>query len=414
MKVLVISSNGFSKTLNNGKTLESMFSAFKKEELCQIVTRPQNLIDFNYCNSIYCISQIQVIKCALTGRKSGYLLQPSNNESSSASFDKLLKVKRCIPNVLREYASNLTNWQNESFWDWLKAENPNLVFVVGGSTFLHSIAIIVSGKLKIPLTTFFTDDYIIYPKPKGFFGTYFRERLRKSYIQIIEKSARCFAIGDEMSREYNDYFGKCFLPIMNSLPPQQMIRNKIHKNQIVISYFGGIHLNRWRMLVRFSSLLPRNCVLNVYSAAKLNSKITKAFDESGIKFKGCVSGNLLRESMHESNILLHVESDDPTNRRLTKLSISTKIPEYLMSGRCIIGFGPIEVASMKEIQNNHVGYVIDSSMNDSEISAYIASILSKTPELELIGIKGYEFALKKYDGKKNAMFFRNQLESITK
>lgn len=412
MKVLVISSNGFSKTLNNGKTLESMFSAFKKEELCQIVTRPQKLIDFDYCKSIYCISQIQVLKCGLTGGESGYILQPFNNETSSASFDKLLKVKQFIPDCLREYASNLNNWQNESLWNWLNAEQPNVVFVVGGSTFLHSIAILISEKLKIPISTFFTDDYIIYPKPKGIFGLFLKKRLKKSYIQVVEKSEICFAIGDEMSREYTDYFGKRFLPIMNSLPPQQMRKNVFHDNQIVISYFGGIHLNRWRMLVRFSYLLPRNCVLNVYSAAKLNSTIIKAFNESGINFKGCVSGNLLRESMLNSNILLHVESDDPLNRRLTKLSISTKIPEYLMSGRCIIGFGPIEVASMKEIQNNHVGFVIDSSMSDAEISSYIATILSNTSEVEQIGIRGHEFALKKYDGKRNALFFRNQLESI--
>jgi len=413
MKALIISANGFSKVLNNGKTLESMFSAFRKEELCQIITRPQRLIDFDYCNSFYCISQIQVLKCGMTCKKSGYLLQYYNNENSSNSFDKLSKAKKYIPDILREFASNMNNWDNEFLWNWLKDESPNIVFVVGGSTFLHSIAIKISETLKLPLFTFFTDDYIIYPKQKGLFGSLIKNRLKKSYIRVIKESEKCFAIGDEMSREYHEFFGKCFIPIMNALPPQQMRKNIYNGNQIVISYFGGIHLNRWRMLVRFSSLLPPDCVLNVYSSAKLSNKITKAFNESGINFKGCVSGNLLRESMLESNILLHVESDDPSNRRLTKLSVSTKIPEYLMSGRCIIGFGPIEVASMKEIQNNHVGFVIDSSMNDFEISSKIAAILSNVSGIEEMGIKGHEFALKKYDGTKNAMLFRKHLESIT-
>ena len=62
MKILIVSANGFSKILNNGKTLESMFHYFAPSELCQLITRPQLQIDTEFCSSIYSVTEIDIIK----------------------------------------------------------------------------------------------------------------------------------------------------------------------------------------------------------------------------------------------------------------------------------------------------------------------------------------------------------------
>ena len=50
-------------------------------------------------------------------------------------------------------------------------------------------------------------------------------------------------------------------------------------------------------------------------------------------------------------MLVHVESFDNKSRQLTKLSISTKIPEYLATGKPIIAIGPREVASLEYLKD---------------------------------------------------------------
>lgn len=411
MKVLVISANGFSKTLNNGKTLEAMFSAFNRDDLCQIVSRPQKQIDFEFCNSYYCITEADTLIGIVSKRESGNILNRCTNIGSSNTTDRLYRLKKMIPQLIRDIAADCTNWQTEKFNKWLIAQKPDLLFLVGGSRFLHSIALYVKSYLNIPLATFYTDDYIIYPHFYGLTGSYLKNKLIASYRKIISESNLCFAIGDIMSKEYAEYFGKKFHPIMNALAPESYIEPESHNN-IVVSYFGGLHLNRWQMLIKFRKLLPDNIEFNVYTSSVLSEKIAKSFNDSKIIHRGCISGEELRNAMLNSDILLHVESDDKSNRRLTRLSVSTKIPEYLMSGRCIIGFGPQEVASMKELSNNDVGYSIDSTKSDSDIREQLKLILSDRTQFQIIGKRGYDFALKKYDGIENARVFKEKLNSI--
>lgn len=411
MRVLIISANGFSKVLNNGKTLEALFAEFDKQELSQIITRPQLQIDFDFCSNYYCISKLQVLKNIVYRKASGYKLTVSSNTQESNSVDKAVLLKKYIPNYITDIAACSTSWQTPVFKDWITLQNPDIVFLVGGGFFLHNIAKYVSDFLDIPIATFFTDDYILNPSAGGLIGHFHRKKLIKNYKEIVKRSCLCFAIGDLMSKEYGQYFGKCFYPIMNSIPVKEYVEPVLKPdNKLLINYFGGLHLNRWKMIGRLSALLPSNAELHVYSSGSLSDETREYFDKTGVIFEGGIYGEKLIEAMESSDILLHVESDDKINRRLTKLSVSTKIPEYLMAGRCIIGFGPQEVASMKELSDNKVGVCIDSELEDSKIKSFLESLMQDRGNIINVGKMGYLFAKNKYDGKKNAIAFRGKLQ----
>ena len=64
--------------------------------------------------------------------------------------------------------------------------------------------------------------------------------------------------------------------------------------------------------------------------------------------------------MFDADAFLHIESDDESYCSLTKLSVSTKIPEYLISSRLVIGYGPVYLASMKLLKDNNIGIVISN------------------------------------------------------
>lgn len=413
MRVLIISANGFSKVLNNGKTLEALFGEFDKQELAQIITRPQLQIDFDFCSNYYCISKLQVLKNIIFRKPSGYKLTGISNTQESNSVDKAVSLKKFIPDYIIDIASYSRSWQTPAFNEWISIQNPDIVFLVGGGRFLHNIAMYVNDYLSIPIVTFFTDDYILYPSAGGVIGHIHRKMLIKNYKETVKRSSLCFAIGDLMSKEYSHYFGKSFYPIMNSIPVKDYAVPALKPdNKISINYFGGLHLNRWKMIGRLSALLPPNAELHVYSSGSLSDEIRDYFDKTGVMFEGGVYGEKLIEAMESSDILLHVESDDKINRRLTKLSVSTKIPEYLMAGRCIIGFGPQEVASMKELSDNKVGVCIDSDLKDSEIQSSLERLLQDRDIIIDVGKRGYLFANYKYDGRKNAIAFRNKLKEI--
>ena len=55
---------------------------------------------------------------------------------------------------------------------------------------------------------------------------------------------------------------------------------------------------------------------------------------------------------------MHVEAFDKKNRKITRLSMSTKISEYVASGAQVLAIGPSDVASMRCLADNRLGLCV--------------------------------------------------------
>ena len=96
----------------------------------------------------------------------------------------------------------------------------------------------------------------------------------------------------------------------------------------------------------------RKCFLKVYSSQILSNKIVEAINLDGAsEFCGSLSASQVAEIYAGADILLHVESFDSNAIASTKYSFSTKIPEYLSAGKCVLAVGPAEVASIRYLSD---------------------------------------------------------------
>jgi hypothetical protein len=85
---------------------------------------------------------------------------------------------------------------------------------------------------------------------------------------------------------------------------------------------------------------------------------------------------------------------DKVNRKLTRLSLSTKIPEYLASGRCIFVAGPPEVGSIRYIQDHEAGMVV----TDMDALRENLDTLISNPELRWChALNGLRLAHQRHD-----------------
>jgi hypothetical protein len=72
---------------------------------------------------------------------------------------------------------------------------------------------------------------------------------------------------------------------------------------------------------------------------------------------------------HAADFLVHVESFDTALAEYTRLSFSTKLTQYMMAGRCILGIGPADLGSMRTIQSVGAGMTISDLESDSFLRA---------------------------------------------
>lgn len=408
MKILDITANPFSRHLNNGKTHEAIFSAFSKDELCQLYVRPvaKELIDFDFCLSYYCVSDWDVLnKLSFRSKSCGGEMHHhtalTTDTSSNYSNKNVKKFgdKKGLAGIIRDIFWSTNVWKNSVLKRWLMNQTPEIIFVDGGGDcYIYNIALFVSDFLSIPMVYYVTDDYVIYPIDKTVLQKIHHKTVSRKISEVISKSIYCYAIGEYMAEEYSKHFECDFDYVMNAIDVLPYSDIPAKSSDIIVSYFGSLGLNRDKCIARLGVLSKGLFSIRVYSF-NISDEQRQLFQESGVEYMGSLKSEELSAAMHNSDVLLHVESDDEESRAFTKLAISTKIPEYLMHSRMILGYGPVEVASMKILSDNNIGLVIGSDESTEAIINKLKEILDFNTRKQLSS-SGYDYATMHFDREK--------------
>ncbi|REC63112.1 hypothetical protein DRF65_07770 [Chryseobacterium pennae] len=415
MKVLIISHNPFSKISNNGKTLESIFRNFKREELAQLYFVEDKDIDNDYAASYFKITD----KDLLVKSKEEKIKSTDSKTQIPNTEAGLRKYKHNLA-IFRDYLWKFKNVKNnEKLHQWIQQQHPDFVFFVGANqVFSHDIMLEIVEKYRLKSAVYFTDDYIFSTQKKNFLQKLQYKKLYRAYEKTISKAELCFGISDLMCEIYSKNYGKKFYPIMNSINLElykgiEKDKNK-PKDKIVISYFGGLHLNRDKMIIRLAKILSKiennKITINVFTPTEMSSTLMNAFSENNISLKNKVQGNELSQEIINTDILLHTESDDLFDRSLTRLSVSTKIPEYLLSKNLILAYGPTDVASIKLLENNNLALILNSEESDEINIQKIIKTLNSEDQTQLIQ-NAYLYGKKEFDEERISINFRKSIEN---
>lgn len=427
-RLLVISHNAFSYTANNGKTMVSILRNWKKENLAQLFFCSNEKIEPDFCDNYYRVTDFDVWHSLLHCRKNcGGPFGETRVENAVPALERhswkkditsWLKKHSGLLYIPRDLLWKCNRWKTKELVEWLEKFKPEAVFFVGGGFgFSHEVTLWICRKYNLPLYLYFTDDYVINRTGNDPLTRWTFWRRRKFYRKSIEYATQCFVIGEYMAKCYSAFFGKVFLPLMNSIEDTAYVPEISHE-EIVISFIGGVHLNRWKSLVEFGHLVEQIQVkyrqrirIDVYCAQNLEPDVRESLSKAPLHFCGSILPEQVLEKARASDFLLHVESNDPKNRVVTQMSVSTKLPEYLITGRCVIAYGPHEVASIRLIQENALGVAITDLDSEDERKRKLLKVFTDIKLRNGIGMEGRKYAKEKYLGEQVRAEFEKVLQS---
>lgn len=416
-RILLISHNALSFHNNNGKTLASIFEGWNPNSLAHLYFNNETPESSCFKN-FFKVTDIDVLKAfACMGTRSvGTVVVATGGSSKldvqakdSGQFFSYVRSNESIKLLLRDVIFSSGLWFSPCLRQWLSLFNPESIFFLGGnSVFSFLVSRKIANFFKVPFDVYITDDYILNANPHGLLENFNYKRLCRVYRDAFANARHVFVIGDEMAEAFKKEYEREFIPVMNSIRmPETLSKyNFLPKqlDQIDVVYAGGLHLGRDESLVEFgrliksvSSQLGINIRLSVYSLQQPNNNILHKFNESGVCFVGAMGHEDLAFRLEKADILLHVESFEATYVAKTKLSISTKIPEYLASGTCLIAYGPSSLASIRIIKNNDIGLSL-TEMDDKEIlRSKLISVVTQDEVRYGLAKRGFEFAKKNFD-----------------
>lgn len=366
MKVLIISHCQLSVNYSIGKTLASLFSAFNKNELCQLYVHA-GLPDIDICESYYRLTDKDVIKGVFRFGAKGNEVSAMGNDTDNA-FRKSTKPLRAIKlkELLRDAIWKASPWFGKDLRTWLDKEKPTCIFVaVGSGKFLYDIALKISKVYNIPVITYVCDDYYFDRTDRSLTGKIWSRKLRKKSDRLFTSSKAIVSICPKMSEIYRNTFYTQTYTVMTGASINK--RKEFNKNEKVknLNYFGKLSLRRYESIFDIGKTLDEinlsdceNFVLNIYCGG-ITEEMKMFFNGvKAIRFHDFVRGEDFVREFLTSDLLLHVESFDERMKERVKYSVSTKIADSLASGIPLFAYGPCGIASMDYLAENSAAITV--------------------------------------------------------
>lgn len=386
----------------NGKTVACFLRNIKATNLTQVYVT-ELPIDYEICNNYFQISNKRLITNLFTLQRRDLLIHKEQSiEIESELHRNKVSAINCLKRLFRSNIGvvirNLLWYKNINTLfcemnDIIEIENPNFMFYDVGNLYAeYDLVLQLCKTNKLPLIIYVSDDYIFAKKP-----TQYQTRARKHFEELINYASSIIVISDAMKHHYENYISSNYIVAMNGCDKLEF-GEKIKSKCLRIVYTGNLGIGRLSVLkhviLALQTMQEGNVFLDIYSSFPLaNDEIEKINKSKVASFNGAVFGKELIKAWETADILIHVESFDERYKDILSTAISTKISEYMCTGRPILIVAPDYAESAGFISRIDAGTVINSE-NTNNIINGIQSIIDNPDKTKLKAKRAKEYAYK--------------------
>ena len=367
-RVLVISNGCFSQTDSNGRTLAKLFSGYDREKLAMFCT--YGTPDFSVCGRYYKVTDSAALKSFLTRKSCGGVVPETQEAPAVAAGGKKKVRKTPFKALLRELAWRFGAWRGGALQKWLEEFAPEEVLLFpGDNAFLLDLAVQVAKKFGIKITIYTTEDYcfknynyltkrisLLYPLFYGVLKRAYRRAEPYIKLGLFNSPMLKERYQAAYSYECRCMFARSDIEFVEKQPG-------IDKTNVQVSYLGNLGLNRHLPLMEIADSLAElipGAKLDVYGKATEDVRAAFAANEN-VRYKGFVSYEDVVRIIHESDLVVHAEFNDPFYLKDLQAAFSTKIPDSICSGTPLLIYASEKLACTDFILKNGCGFAACSA-----------------------------------------------------
>lgn len=397
-KVLIVSLDPFNWGNATGITLSNLFKGWDKDAIAQVYmsnVEPEK----DVCTNYFKLSP-KTVPFDYYVRK--FLRSGQNNVSGVPAAVTLTAKDRSLKNKLHLNFRALADFSpiffSKDLFRWIEAFNPDVIYCTLGNARMLDMATRIATTIGKPIVPHFMDDWpsTLYTQQELFgFARKIFDRRFNSMLRNV-KGGMC--ISKQMADEYDARYKVPFEAFVTCVDDELFCEpeNQDEKSAFTLMYIGGLHLNRWKSLLDISNAIEKinpdsgEIILKIYCPLRDAESYAAFFAENKkTRFEGSIGSDAVPEMLKKASLLIHVESFDANYAQYTRLSISTKIPQYMAAGKPILGYGPEELASMQHIGIAGAG-VVWSDKNDLEHQ--ISMLIGDRTKLKEYSMRGFGYA----------------------
>lgn len=424
MRILIISKEAWRDEQNGGNVLSNMFSQLPNSEFAQIYCNeqePNNTICRNYYQMSDRMMVNNILHRAHVGRKVVYDKVPTKTEAKTESYKTAGgKFGGNLKRVARELVWAIGRWDKKEIITYAREFNPDIIFApCYGNHYMQRLTALVHNALNVPVVSYISDDF--YTNKQFKFSPIFwlnhmfiRRRTRK----IFRHYSLVYTMTDEQKQQCERDFGANMKILRkNGKFENQYLKSKVN-DPIRFVYAGGIYLNRWKTLGALAEAMRHinadgvKMVLDIYTNNKLDKQMQQEIND-GItaRVHKAVSMAELMDIYHKSDVALHAEAFDITNRHVVRMSFSTKIVDCMDSGCAVMAICDKKQAGGLYLRRNECAICIHDL---KQIESVLRNIVDHPNQLIKMQNKAFEVGRKYHLQENITRDLINDFESLCK
>ncbi len=409
-KVLVVGINPWID--NTGiNTLISFFEQWDKASLAHLYTRDGNP-NTCICDTFFRISEKKLIKSVW--RRTVLTGDVVKNEEKKKSNELKLYNKKHNEffTFAREFVWLLGKWKTKELNCFLDEFRPDVLFMpVYSTVYMARLQNYIVKYTQKPVVLYASDDNYSYKSiSKTPLSYVMRWWLRKHQKKLFQSARRVMVIAPKQKEEYDRLFNKESIILTKGVDfIKYPYQKETLSNPIKMVYTGKLIIGRWKSLEAIADVFGKinqdeiKIELDIYTTDNVDEKIMCALNKNGCSIKGALSLEEVQDVQEQADILVFVESLENKYKHAARLSFSTKITDYLKSGKCIFAIGDDDIAPIDYFKRYDSAI---TACSYEEIEVQIKRLVQTPQLIEEYGKKAYECGKKNHDKlKQNKILF---------
>lgn len=346
------------------RTLPELFSCWDNERIAQIYTKA-DIPHTTVCKRFFRINENAVMKSIFRRSvKTSAVVENSPDEDGGEESAELLAEKklygrehrfRWLLRLMREFVWLLGKWKTPELDRFISDFDPELLFVtIYPVVYMARLQRYIIKRTKLPVVCYLFDDNYSYKVCAGNPIAYIhRAWLRRNVKKLIKAADKLYVISPMQKEECDRLFGT-----NSEILTRFIDENGIDKSEqkphdpIRMIYTGKLGNGRDEAIKRVAEAVAdingtagrERITFSIYSGDTPVKKYREYYDRGSNKFCGSVASDKISVLQKESDICLFAESLNRKHRYSARLSFSTKLTDYLSSGKCIFAVGDRGIA----------------------------------------------------------------------
>lgn len=408
-KVLVIDVNAWRNDTGTN-TLREIFSCWNPAKLAVVYTSSQ-LPDSDVCNHYFQISENQIIRSLYHPALSvGRMVEKTffNNDADATvekeRYAKAHKNHSKWMRLAREVVWKLGHWKTKALRNFVFDFDPDIIFVpIFPYAYMGRIQEYIIRLTGKPTVCYLADDNYSYDACQDFYDYICRFWARQFVGPLARQSKKMFVIVDMEKEDTDNRFGTDSVILTKGIDfsNRPYVERNVNK-PLRFVYTGGLIIGRDKTLALVADAINKindlagNILaeLFIYSQHQPSDEIKAHINIGASHYCGSVPYQEIRGIHEQADVVVFAEGLDGKEANIAKLSFSTKITDYLASGKCVLAIGKENIAPLDYFKRNDSAIV---AHNAEEIGLQVCRILS-SPKLVLdYSYKAYDCAVRNHE-----------------